>query len=116
MNAGPVVQVCEDREETEAAYAAAEAAGEVYLAVERGGDSWGVVYDLLPANRSLDADEVEKLRAAVTEHVEDRVRATGPTEEVGHGVGAEMGSLHGFGSREDAEHVAEIIADAIGSP
>lgn len=110
----PEVRVCTTREETEAAYAHAQSVGAVYVAVEQGNGTWGVVYDLLPANRSLEPAELESLRETVTQHVEERVGDSGPTEEVGHGIGAEMGSLYGFRRREDAERIAGVIAETIG--
>lgn len=106
---GPTVRVCEDRGETEAAYAAAEAAGTVYLAVEASDDGWGVVYDLLPAGGELPPGVADRLRETVTERVETHVREAAGSPEVGHSVGPEMGTCYGLASRAAAETLAAEI-------
>ncbi|MFB6111385.1 MAG: hypothetical protein ABEJ35_02495 [Halobacteriaceae archaeon] len=106
---GLEVTVCENRTETEAAYAAAERENRIYLAIEAADGTWSVVYDLLPAQKRLDSQTQTQLRTAVTDTVEALVAETDSSTEVGHTIGSEMGSLYGFEQRQSAEAVAEEI-------
>lgn len=105
----PRIHVAESQSQIEAAYAEAKQTETTYLAVEAAEDTWGVVYDLAPAGRSLDEDTISSLVTAVTTAVEAEVAAGGDKMEIGHSIGAEMGSLYGFETKASAMTVAETI-------
>jgi len=100
-----------DRETVDEQYAAAEAAGEPFFAIERYEEGYAITYDLLPAGVALSEPAVAKLDAQVTRDVEAIVGDDRrPTTEVSRSIGDSLGQLSFFEREESARLVAATVS------
>lgn len=100
-----------DRETLEAEYAAAERAGEPFLAVEVYDEGYAVTYDLLPTGKELAPPAASEVRERITREVEDVVADERlPTAEVSRSVSASLGHVAFFQREQTARRVAAVVS------
>ena len=108
------VPLYENRETVEDQYAAAEADGEPFFAIERYEDGFAITYDLLPAGSELAEPAVAELDEQVTREVEAIVGdASRPTSDVSRSIGNSLGQLSFFISEESAREVAATVSTLV---
>ncbi|WP_225333183.1 hypothetical protein [Halomicrobium urmianum] len=94
------------------AYAAAEAEGRPFFAVERYDEGYAVTADLMPAGYRLSESAHSELKELLTRRVEAVVGDDGyPTEEVGRTLGDALVNLSFFEREATAREVAAALSE-----
>jgi len=108
------VPLYEDESARDDAYRTAQREGQPYLAVERSGEGYTVIYDLLPAGAELAGPAHTEVRERVRQAVETIVGDDAhPTAEVGQSIGTSLGNIGPFQREAAAHEVAELLATLV---